>query len=252
MVNGKRRAAVRMQGATLDQCLVNDARTGCDSDRNFAVSFGGAKSMKVFIGTLFAAALAASGAAAQESKLYVGGAVGAIVGGDSDLNVNLPGFSAGEASVDLQAGGLISGVVGFEATDRFDVEAEVLYAKTDLDTKAADQALGGSLGLDVKVTGLLANAKADLWSFSDGVQPYVGAGLGYGKVEYGVEGDSQDDSGLIWQLKAGFTVPVADAFTLDVGYRYLVLPEFELSDGAARLNIETDMHIMSIGGRYNF
>ncbi|HYC96531.1 outer membrane protein [Brevundimonas sp.] len=207
--------------------------------------------MKQFIAlaAVAAAALATPAMAQDNSGRYVQVNLGGAVAGSVDLDVvSPPDTFSGDA--DLESGLFASIAAGTRGDSAFSVEGEVLYVQSDIDTAEAD-AIFGPLDASVSTVGVLANV---MYNFSTGgpVAPYVGAGVGWGMVDYEVAGESEDDSSLIWQAKAGVTIPMSETMTWDIGYRYIDMPTFEISDGTDSIRAEGSAHVVSIGARFVF
>lgn len=207
--------------------------------------------MKLFASSLLAALLVSGTAIAQESPYYGQVNIGANVAGQTDIEATVPGLGSGSADVDHDANLFASAAFGRELTDVFSLEAEGLFLKHDLDTGEFDAALGQPLNADVKLLALLVNAKAEFMKDA-AVSPYVRGGLGWGEATYRLLGEEAEETGLVWQIGAGATVPVDDGFALDFGYRYLAMPEIDEEDAGVSLNVETREHILTVGGRFNF
>ncbi len=77
------------------------------------------------------------------------------------------------------------------------------------------------------------------------VQPYVGVGAGYAKVE----SDGVDDSNWAWQAMAGLGVPINDRLTFDAGYRYFFVDELGFGGVA---DASYNHQAVTIGLRYQF
>ena len=109
---------------------------------------------------------------------------------------------AGGSNDDAVAAG---GGVGWRINDNM---------RTDL---RVDWAGGYSIapGADMSVTTVLGNLYFDIPT-STAFTPYVGAGLGYGFVNFDT---APDKSGFAYGLMAGVGVDLTQNMTLDVGYR---------------------------------
>ncbi len=83
---------------------------------------------------------------------------------------------------------------------------------------------------DVDAVTVLANGYVD-FNLSSFMNPYVGAGLGYGDVEARVGGIKDNDDGLAYAVHAGVAVDVTERTLLDLSYRYRGIdvsgPDFE-------------------------
>lgn len=195
----------------------------------------------------------ASPAFAQVSPNYVQLNVGSGVAGTADISGSVDDLGSASYDLDLDPGFFISAAAGSAMPSGFAIEGEVVYLKNDGDTQEIEDAIGESVDASAQTLGVLLNANYRFATAST-VQPYVGAGVGYGKVKYDVDalGGSDDDSGFMWQLKAGVTFAMAGSTTWDIGYRYVRSPEYEVSDDFASLSVETDTHVVSAGIRYSF
>ncbi|MGE3250858.1 MAG: OmpA family protein [Hyphomonadaceae bacterium] len=120
-------------------------------------------------------------------------------------------------SADLDNDVMVSGAVGARAWHGVRLEAEVAWRQNDIED-AGDA--------DVQVVSLLANA---IYDFNQGgrFQPYVGAGVGVGRLE--IDEIDTEETGFAYQLMAGVGVPLGEQLTLDIGYRYFSMPDVEFS-----------------------
>lgn len=195
-----------------------------------------------------AVTLLATPALAQDGG-YVQVNLGGVVSGDLDMDVEIgPDSFAGGA--DLESG-LFASIAGGGATGGgFSLEAELIYLNSDIDTADADAALGYDLDASVESYAALINVNYNFGG-SGSFAPYVGAGVGYGQSDYELDGQSADDKGLAWQLKAGVVVPLGGT-TLDFGYRYVSLPRFDVAGGGDSVTVEGEAHVLSVGARFAF
>lgn len=191
---------------------------------------------------LFAAAasavtFAALPAAAQE--LYAQGNLGFSAAGEADVDADIGGLT-GSGEVDLENGWLASAALG-SGFRGVRVEAEVIYSKNDVD----EDALGDA---SVEHLGLLANVLYDI-PMDGAFRPYIGAGAGIGNTQVELDGEDADDTGLAWQVRVGATLGAEDGVQWDIGYRYLNLADFELSEEDASLEAEAAVHAITVGVR---
>lgn len=190
---------------------------------------------------LFAAAaammtFAALPAAAQE--LYAQGNLGFSAAGQADVEGSF-GDLSGSGEVDLENGWLASAALG-SGFRGVRVEAEVIYSSNDVDEEGLDAS--------VEHLGLLANVIYDI-PMDGNFRPYIGAGVGIGNTQVELEGEDADDTGLAWQVRVGATLGAEEGVQWDVGYRYLNLADFEVSEGDASLEAEADVHAVTVGVR---
>jgi opacity protein-like surface antigen len=147
---------------------------------------------------------------------YVSGNVGYTL--SNDLNIkNTDGNVI--IKLPLKTGINIQGALGAQF-DNFRIEGEIGYQTKDID-------LAGVNG-SWKTLSLLANGYYDFTT--KGIQPYVTAGIGAGRVtlsDFIVGGDTFIWDGgvtkLAYQLGAGVALPLTDNISIDVRYRYFAL-----------------------------
>lgn len=175
--------------------------------------------------------------------------LGGVVSGEVDLDVTVPG-DAFSGNADLESGMFASAVGGVSLSSGWAVEAEIIYAQSDIDTADADAALGYALDASTTSTAILVNFVYNFGSTGSFV-PYIGAGVGGGNSEYELDGASDEEMGLAWQVKAGVSIPM-ESVTLDVGYRYVSLPQYEVRDGGDSVSAQGSGHVISVGARYGF
>jgi opacity protein-like surface antigen len=183
------------------------------------------------------AAFAALPAAAQE--LYAQGNLGVSLAGTADVESDFEGLT-GSGDIDLENGWLASAALG-SGFRGVRVEAEVIYSNNDVDEDGFDD-------VSVEHLGLLANVLYD-FPVTGAFRPYVGAGAGVGNTTVELDGDDADDTGLAWQLRAGATLGSEEGVMWDIGYRYLNLADFEVSEEDASLEAEAAIHAITVGVR---
>lgn len=107
---------------------------------------------------------------------------------------------------------------------------------------------------------VLANVYYDI-DTNTKFSPYVGAGLGFGRLslewEYtdfvDYEKETFKDSAFAWQIGAGFTYQLSETVDLDVGYRHMMYGDFEKKDSEGdKLKAKLDADEFSIGVRFAF
>lgn len=202
--------------------------------------------------TLVLAAVAAGALAtpalAQEPAPYVQVNLGASISGDVDLEAD-DGMTTYSGEADLETGTFGSIAGGASMGGGWVLEGEAVLLTNEIDTAEADAALGAPLDAQLEAYAVMVNG---LYNFNAGsFRPYVGAGVGAGNSKYRLAGESEDDMGLAWQVKAGVVIPGSQNLSWDIGYRYLSLPSFEISEGAS-VDIDAAAHIVSVGARISF
>jgi len=201
------------------------------------------------LAAVVAGALATPALAQEASSNYVQINLGASVAGDIDLEAD-DGVNTYSGEADLETGTFGSIAAGAAMGGGWSLEGEAVLLTNDIDTDAADAALGTPLDANVESYAVMANG---VYNFGAGsFRPYVGAGVGFGSSKYRLAGESEDDIGLAWQLKAGVVIPGSQNMSWDIGYRYLSLPSFEISEAGASVDADGSAHIVSVGARIAF
>ncbi len=190
-------------------------------------------------------------ALARDDAWYVGVEGGAMLVEDIDWDV---GSAIDSVTTDHRAGFDVGGTVGYDLGP-VRLEAEVGYRAANVTglrsttTLPAMTAAGGTVfvpggtydfagGRDSALS-FMVNA---LWDFGDddGVQGFVGPGLGVARVKSRVglntNGDFLDDSDTVvaWQAIAGVRAPISDNIDVSLKYRFFNAPGAELVDVAGR------------------
>ena len=194
-------------------------------------------------------ALATPALAQDASPNYLQFNLGANVGGEVDLDVTIaPDTFSGQADLETGTFGSITGGLGIEGG--WVLEGELLLLTSDIDTDDADAALGAPLDAHVESYAAMVNG---VYNFSaGGFRPYVGAGVGFGSAKYSLGGESEDDMGMAWQVKAGVVIPTSESLSWDVGYRYVSFPSFDIRDGGDSVDADATAHILAVGARITF
>jgi opacity protein-like surface antigen len=207
--------------------------------------------------TALAAALCATPALAQgvadQPSTYVQVNLGSGLGGNADVSV-AAGAGSASGGIDLKAGLFGSAAVGYSMANGLAAEAEVLYADNDGDTDN-----DGGVKSSTRTWGVMANVMYAIAPVGPFV-PYIGAGVGYGRVTIKLDDVKDDDSGLMWQLRAGVSGAIDPQTKWDLGYRYLRVPDYKVSGSATldgttyngSVKVETDVHVLSVGLRRKF
>lgn len=217
----------------------------------------------LFAATAALALMAAMPAAAGEWYAQVN--AGATVATDADVTATFTPDddtydpSSGSISGDLDEGFAVGAAAGYAVGNGLRLEGEFLYSSNDL---------GSIEELDVDSiefnhAAFFANVLYDI-PMQGGFSPYIGAGIGYGSSTFDIDSDEVHDEGTAWQIKAGVTYPVNDSLTLDLGYRYMDMADWnaaidgvDLPDdspdagpGTAAIEFEPTAHILTVGARF--
>ncbi len=113
-------------------------------------------------------------------------------------------------------------------------------------------------GVKVRTQGLLFNAYYDfnLRTYLP-IKPYIGAGLGFGHVEFVADDFSVKDNGFAAQIGAGLNIRICSRTYLDLGYRYMTYDDFDIEYRNSRrtyqkVEYRPRAHEISLGLRYEF
>ncbi|MEK9753561.1 MAG: outer membrane protein [Rhodospirillaceae bacterium] len=185
-----------------------------------------------------------------EAGFYLRADVG--YGFTSDPDGTTSGGTMTSESVDNAP--LIGAGVGY----RFDkhLRADVTFDfRSDADVSATT-ARGTAVTSEVNGWTVMANAYWDIDNFG-GFTPYVGAGLGYARLETATQVGDTGDGGassdnLAWAGMLGLAVDTGMAGTVvDLGYRFISLGEFQQASGGASYD-DLIAHEIRAGLRFSF
>ena len=150
---------------------------------------------------------------AHADNLYISGNVGWAL--SNDLNIKDSNGST-TAKQSLKTGINIEGALG-SRFDNFRLEGEVAYNPRDIDGVAKS---------NVHIASFLANGYYDFTT--EGIQPYLSAGIGLGWQTNDIIVAGKTYSGrlvkLAYQLGAGVAVPISKSVLIDARYRYFGMP----------------------------
>lgn len=178
-----------------------------------------------------------SSAHAQTSRLYLAGYLGLNVFNNQEFTESTTS-NAGEFQVDNSLS--LAGALGMRLSRHIRLEGELSYRNAEF--SAADLTGIGtfSSGGELKSTILFANAFYD-FNTSWPIEPYVGAGIGYGWHKGEINDGtgqlvnlSSDDSGFMWNAAAGVKYRPRVDLAFTAGYRYL--DSFNLEFGSYEID----------------
>ena len=221
------------------------------------------------IAGMFTTALIGCPAFAQETGLYVGGHLGAVVSAETDQDYT-PGAGAGTTgniSTDHELGVDGSAFVGYDF-GAFRVEAEAGYMSAGIEgftsnflTPGPTAAGSHSASGDVKARRVMVNAMFDVGGFND-FAFFIGGGAGVAKFE--VSGmassgssaaldDEDSDWRFAWQGIAGVRKPLTSNIDAHVRYRYFNVSDAEMTGfGGRAVTTELTTHSVEAGITFNF
>lgn len=209
------------------------------------------ESMKKYLLTSLLAVFAVSSAnAAMEFNPYAS----VRVGYDIQTKIEPANVPAGTSDESIDAmtatedgflGGASLGATFFE-NEYFGARGELEYIFTNL---------SGDNNADIQNHTALFNLAADIKT-GTALTPYITAGIGYGWSFIDEDNSNMDANALAWQVGAGISYALNDAFSLDLGYRYLDSGtlSFDIPIYIYTITLEENVasHQIYLGARYAF
>ena len=204
----------------------------------------------------------------ESGNFYIAGRGGISRLDDTAFNVGALGIAS--VSNDYDTGYLGVVALGYKYGANLRAEIEYSYSKFDIDTHTAfdgaggvtpfpsSQSFGDATGQTIMVSGY--------YDFVLGrFKPFVGGGLGYGRVEadgFGVTplvgalpggvALNDSDSGFAYQATAGLAFEVTDRITAELGYRYQNIDARLNSVTSAPRSFDFESHNAFLGLRGGF
>jgi len=189
--------------------------------------------------------------------------------GSAPTSVGLSGH------VDTETGFVVGGAIGFNAYKYMDAafraEIAVDFRQEELSTITVfpgqpSESSGQHKLLTTMLNGYVDYDPDDMKLL---VVPYVGFGVGYGRIEIDTDNSSATvrindaDSVFAWQVMAGVNIPYTETVGFRIGYRYVATtdPNFDsresgstggASFNSTRFDSEFDSHELTAGLRINF
>lgn len=186
------------------------------------------------------------------------------VGGNQATTTTATSYAA-----DVEPGFVIGGTIGTDLNQYVQglrIEGEVSWRDNDANGRFSQVTFfagttSGILESSQSTFALLVNLWYD-FDIGEGVKPYVGGGIGWGRSE--AEGVfyrtfpstgtafiyDADGSGFVWQLGAGLRYPIADDMKLGLGYRYFRGPDIDnnvfVGKNSLPLEFERDNHSVTL------
>jgi opacity protein-like surface antigen len=156
--------------------------------------------------------------------------------------------------LDYDAGFIVGGTVGTEVLPslRGEIEFSVMQAS-----------VSEVFGVPADMTTTSYDVLGNLWydvNTDSSFTPYIGGGVGYGFNVSTIEGapDDIDSSGVIYQLGGGVRLAATGQIGLDLGYRYRVQPDANITSDLFPLGPDDELksnanaHIVQAGVTVGF
>lgn len=204
------------------------------------------KKTLVTVATLTVLAAPMSSMAAADS-FYIKGNIGIGMAMDTDID-NLPN-AAGTAEMTYDNGFIGSLAAGYDFANPMRMEIELIKQKNDLDITSYDNFYGTFNEGDLKTHSFMLNGYYDVDTGSPW-KPFVGAGMGWSKLDINDPGFSTSDSDDVftYQLIGGVAYAFNDRWSVDVQYRFMGTSEATI-DGA---DFNYNSNDLMLGLRYSF
>jgi opacity protein-like surface antigen len=180
---------------------------------------------------------------------YIRGDIGYSLAMDPDGSTSAGAMT--NESVDSAV--LIGGGLGYRLDDHFRADLTVDF-RPDADIEATT-AGGTAVTSELNGWSLMVNGYWDADTFNN-FTPYIGAGIGYARLDTSDQVGGNTETGatnnnLAWALMLGLTINAGLPDTsIDLGYRFINLGEFEQSGGASY--DELMAHELRAGLRFQF
>ena len=184
-----------------------------------------------------------------EKSFYIQGNLGLGIALDTDVEMSLAsGAETAKASYD--AGFVTTWAWGYSFNDMLRTEIEYGWQKNDLDRLSYSNEYGNFSQGDLKTQTYMTNGYFNAETGSPW-SPFVGAGIGFAKVELNTPGlgSADNDATFAYQLMAGVAYSITEVIIIDAQYRFVGSDDATLS-GGGEYNLRTNNLMM--GARFNF
>jgi OmpA-OmpF porin, OOP family len=158
----------------------------------------------------------------------------------------------------------IAAYFGRVLDENFRVEIEGAYRNASLDDVTILRDLTGTyaagnvrnVGGDAQAVSAMVNLFYDIHLFEGSILPWIGAGFGGAYVDFSILDptvadtfDSSDsDLAFAYQFMAGITFPVAEGFSMSVGYRFFQTRDFSfISTTNEKFETDLTQHSFDLG-----
>lgn len=184
--------------------------------------------------------------------------------GRADVGMSIDGQLDGEVAdgndtatfnPDLEDGWLGDVGIGYGFANGFRIEGELSYRNNSFDPSFVADPIDEDVSGSVNTWGLMANL---FYDFNRGgrIQPYLGVGAGAARPRVKIDGASRaSETVFAYQGLAGVGFALTDRTTLDVGYRYFVAPEVDISDAwgpGFTSEVDYEHQAVTVGLRWQF
>jgi OOP family OmpA-OmpF porin len=204
-----------------------------------------------------AALLSALGSGAANATEGWYGRIDAGYSVDGQLDGEVSDLSSGPFDPDLDDDWMAGLGFGYGFQNGFRAEGELSYRTNEWGPYDQPSPVDDTLEGEAVAWAAMANL---FYDFNRGgrLQPYVGVGVGGAQVDVSIDTpgySSADDTVLAYQGIIGIGWQVSERATIDLGYRYFVAPEVDISDAfGAPFTSEVDYEhqAVTLGLRWQF
>ncbi len=213
--------------------------------------------------TILAGATITSAAQAQPvTGLYIGAVGGANFQQREQVRVSVPGFGPAYGDSSFKTGYVGIGSLGYGFGNGLRLEIEGNYRRNEYSRRGGFPTAGRE-----EKYGAMANALFDLDVGSPYIYPYIGAGIGYARINQRLDffnlppysgGLSASDNGLAYQAIAGLSFPIPPVVGLSAvaEYRYYAIAgdhAYRAPSGPGEFKTRGDYnHALMLGLHYAF
>ena len=200
---------------------------------------------KLVIGLALASTAIATPAFARDDSWYLELDFGGMIVEDADLDI--AGVN-NAATLDTHTGYDGGAAIGYDFGG-FRLETEASYRRAENDTinSVEDGTFsdrGHSSMLSFMVNGLLD------FGPDDGIQGFVGGGVGVGRVDYRLQGVGSDsDTGFAWQALAGVRAPITKHWDAGLKYRFMNVDNVDVVLGGSDVSTRWRSHSLMAESR---
>jgi opacity protein-like surface antigen len=168
-------------------------------------------------------------------------------------NHTIQSWGVTRSDVNYQSGYDVGGSLGFKSNP-MRYEGELSYLKANLNSFRVNQLpQTNPTGYNNAVLGL-ANVYYDFLGLTTPLQPFLGAGIGYGWVQtklnssgpFSPSNFNVANSVFAYQATGGLTYNFAENYALSLGYRYVATTQI------ADLGQMFQVHLANVGATYRF
>lgn len=202
-----------------------------------------------------AALMATMGGVAHAQEGWYGRVdVGQSIDGELDGDID-DGLDSAPFNPDLDDDWMAGIGAGYGFSNGFRAEAELSYRQNEWGPEFIADPPDDEFTGDTTAWAAMVNLYYD-FNRGGGIQPYLGLGVGAANVDVGFDGaGGGDDTVAAYQGLAGVGFGITDRLMLDIGYRYFMAPDVDISDsfgGAYTSETDYEHQAVTVGLRWAF